>query len=312
MNHPKEICEGCIVGKQTRLPFKSGKTWRASTFLELVHTDIFGPMPESYGGNKNFITFIYYYTRKLWVSFFREKSAAFSIFKKWKAMVERESGHKLKILRSDRGGEYTSNIFKSYCSEEGIRQQFTAAYSPQQNGIAERKNRTILDMTRSMLKEKELPKLFWAEAVACAAYLINRSPTKSLKHMTPQEAWSRHKPSVGHLKIFGCIAYSQVPKEKRKKLDDRGEKNIFIGYSEQSKAYKLYNPVTRRMVISRDVIFDENASWNWSTQEEGQSKKLMDEVIEDKENIHIPDNQPVPSPTHSTSTPQILTSPSRN
>ena len=94
-------------------------------------------------------------------------------------------------------------------------------------------------MTRTMLKEKCLTKNFWAEAVACTAYLLNRCPSKSVKNMTPQEAWSDYKPSVSHIRIFGCIAYAQVPETKRKKLDDRGEKCIFTGYSEELKAYKL-------------------------------------------------------------------------
>jgi hypothetical protein len=112
-------------------------------------------------------------------------------------------------------------------------------------------------MTRTMLKEKGLPKQFWAEAMACSTYLLNRCPTKSVKNMTPQEAWSGYKPSVAHLRIFGCLAYSQVPETKRKKLDDCGEKCIFLGYSEESKANKLYNPLTKKLVVSRNVIFDE-------------------------------------------------------
>ena len=109
-------------------------------------------------------------------------------------------------------------------------------------------------MTRTMLKEKGLPKQFWAEAVACSAYLLNRCPTKIVKNKTPQEAWSGYTPSVAHLRIFGCVAYAQVPEVKRKKLDNHGEKCIFIGYSEESKAYKLYNPLTKKLVVSRDVV----------------------------------------------------------
>ncbi|KAM1263424.1 hypothetical protein ACFX2G_029042 [Malus domestica] len=127
----------------------------------------------SYGGNRYFITFIDDLSRKTWVYFLKEKSAALRIFKEFKALTEAESNHKLVAVRSDRGGEYTSNAFQAYCKEQGIRHQLTAAYTPQQNGIAERKNRTILDMTRSMLKEKNLPKELWAEAVACSIYLLN-------------------------------------------------------------------------------------------------------------------------------------------
>ena len=112
-----------------------------------------------------------------------------------------------------------------------------------------------------------------------------------MKNVTPQDAWSRHKPSIKYLKIFGCIAYAQIPKQKRKKLDDRGEKYIFIGYYENSKVYKLFNPITNKVIIRRDIIFDEDATWNWSTKEETQRQKIMDqeiEEIEEKSNIYDP------------------------
>ena len=125
-------------------------------------------------------------------------------------MVEKQSGHYVKILRSDRGGEYTSNLFKDFCKEQGIIHQLTASYTPQQNGVAERKNRTILDMARSMVKGKHLPRTFWAEAVLCAVYLLNRCPTKSVRFKRPNEAWSGRKPIVGHLRIFRCIAYARI------------------------------------------------------------------------------------------------------
>ncbi|KAK8571247.1 hypothetical protein V6N13_103376 [Hibiscus sabdariffa] len=112
-------------------------------------------------------------------------------------------------------------------------------------------------MVRSMVKGKHLPRNFWAEAVQCAVYLLNHCPTKNVKNMTPNEEWSGKKPGVGHLKIFGCIAYAHVPVQIRKKLDDKGEKCIFIGYDERSKAYRLYNPLTKKLIISRDVEFDE-------------------------------------------------------
>ena len=122
------------------------------------------------------------------------------------------------------------------------------AYTPLQNGIAERKNCTILDMARSMVKAKHLPRTFWAEAVLCAVYLLNRCPTKSVRNKTPNEAWSGSKPLVGHLRIFGCIAYAHILDQKRKKLDDNGEKCIFTGYDKRSKAYRLYNPLTKKLI----------------------------------------------------------------
>ncbi|GAA0173738.1 transmembrane signal receptor [Lithospermum erythrorhizon] len=183
-------------------------------------------------------------------------------------MVEKESGYEIKALRTDKGGEFTSNEFNKYCEDHGISRPLTVPRTPQQNGVAERKNRTILNMVRSMLKNKKMLKEFWTEAVSCAVYLSNRSFTKSLKNVTPQEAWSGWKPNVSHFRVFGSIAYAQVLKQLRSKLDDQSEKLLFIGYDEKSKGYKLFNPSTNKSVISRDVEFDEEAIWDWNAEEE--------------------------------------------
>ena len=174
----------------------------------------------------------------------------YNVFKKFKALVEKESGYDIKAMRSDRGGEFTSNEFNDFCEENGIRRPLTLLYSPQQNGVVERKNRSILNTARSMLKSKRMPKEFWAEAVDCAVYLSNRSPTRSVWGKTPQEAWSGRKPGISHLRVFGSVAYAQVPEQKRSKLDDRSEKYVFIGYDSRSKGYKLYNPSNGNVISS--------------------------------------------------------------
>jgi len=132
----------------------------------------------------------------------------------------------------------------------------TCPYTPQHNGVTERKNRTIRDMARSMLKAKGMPNYFRAEVVTCAVYLINRSPTRSVPNTTPIEVWSGFKPNVQHLKVFGSITYAHVPKAARSKLDDKAEKTIFIGYKHGG--YKLYNLMTKKVIISRDVTFAED------------------------------------------------------
>eukprot|EP00253_Pinus_taeda_P013378 PITA_13378 len=157
-----------------------------------------------------------------------------------------QSGLHIKVLRTNRGGEYISKEFLQFCRENGIHKQFTARYTPQQNGVAERKNRTIMDMARSMLKGKHLPNDYWAEAVNCAAYILNRCPTKAVMNRVPEEAWSGRKQGVTHIKVFGCVAYARIPDQLRRKLDSKGEKCIFIGYSEESKAYRLYIPSTKK------------------------------------------------------------------
>ena len=166
----------------------------------------------------------------------------------------------IRTVRSDQGGEYTTNEFEAFCTQQGIRHQTTLAYTPQLNGVAERKNRTILDMARSLLKAKKLPKQYWAKAVSCAVYLLNRCPTKSLQGVIPEEAWSGHKPSVTHLRVFGCVAYAKILDARRTKLDDKSEKCIFVGYGERRMGYRLYNPITKKAIMSRDVIFEEDKS----------------------------------------------------
>ncbi|CAI8588309.1 unnamed protein product [Vicia faba] len=126
-------------------------------------------------------------------------------------MVKKATDKHIKALRLDRDGEYTSTAFMKYCEEQGIRRFLNAAYSPQQNGVAERKNRTILDMVRSMLKRKNMSKEFWVEAVQCAIYVQNRCPHLKLGDLTPQEAWSGRKPTMSHFKVFGSVAYAHVP-----------------------------------------------------------------------------------------------------
>lgn len=265
---PSQICEDCVVSKQHRSPFPQGKSWRAKHALELVHSDICGPIsPSSNGGKKYLITFIDDFTRKTWVYFLQHKAEAFYVFQSFKAKAENEAGKLIKTLRTDRGGEFCSTEFNVFCGEHGIRKELTASYTPQQNGVSERKNRTILNMVRSLLARGKIPKEFWPEAVNWSIHVLNRSPTFSVQNMTPEEAWSGRKPNVEYFRIFGCIAYAHVSDEKRKKLDDKGEKCVFLGMSECSKAYKLYNPLTKRIVTSRDVVFDEVQTWDWDRQQ---------------------------------------------
>ncbi|RDY05840.1 hypothetical protein CR513_10270, partial [Mucuna pruriens] len=157
-------------------------------------------------------------------------------------LVEKQNGCRIKALRTDRGQEYLACA--DFFDQHGIQHQLTTRYTPQQNGVAERKNRTIMDMVRCMLKAKQLPREFWAEVVATV--ILNKCPAKNIYDKTLEEVWSGRRPSIRHLRIFGCIAYAHVPDQLRKKLDDKGEKCIFIGYNTNSKAYKLYNPVTKK------------------------------------------------------------------
>jgi hypothetical protein len=183
------------------------------------------------------------------------KSEALKHFLDYKAWAENSTGYKIKTLRTDGGGEYSSAEFSAALKQHGISRQQTPPYTPQHNGVAERANRTIVESARSMLHSANLPYSFWGEAVVTAAYLCNRSPTRTLIGITPYECWYGEKPSLAHLRVFGCIAYAHIPKERRTKLDSKSIKCLFVGYSLESKAWRLFDPIKKHVFISRDVQF---------------------------------------------------------
>jgi len=175
-------------------------------------------------------------------------------------MVEKEKGVNIKCLRFDGGGEYFSNEFSEYLKEHGIQRKYSCSYSPQQNRVAERKNRHTAKITRAMLNEKNLPNYFWAEAVGTTIYIMNQTPIAAIHGMTCEEKFTGKKPDVSHLRMFGYIAYMHVPDEKKSKLDSKAEKCIFIGYSLEQKGYTSLNPSTRKLQVTKDVVFDEMVS----------------------------------------------------
>jgi transposase InsO family protein len=251
-------CTDCIMGKQHRDPISKRSTWRATQKLQLIHTDICGPVSPMSNSKKRYsLCFIDDFSRKAWIYFLSEKSEAFNMFKCFKKLVENETGLSIKCLRTNRGGEFNYKDFNEFCKQHGIKRQLTAAYTPQQNGVAERKNRTVMNLVRSMLSEKKMPKNFWPEAVNWAIYVLNRSPTLTVKDVTPQEAWSGVKPTAEHFRVFGCISYAHIPDARRTKLTSKSLLCVLLGVSEESKAYRLYDSTSKKIVVSRDVIFEE-------------------------------------------------------
>jgi transposase InsO family protein len=191
------------------------------------------------------VLFIDDHSRKTWIYFLKTKDGVLARFQEFKAQVENLTRRRIKVLRSDNGGEYTSRDFSDFCIEAGIKREYTIPYNPQQNGVAERKNITIIEATKAMIHDQNLPMILWAEASMTTMYVHNRSPHHILKNMTPEEAFTGVKPEVGHFRIFGCPVYFHVPKEKRTKLDPSGRKGTFVGYNESSKAYQIYIPGQR-------------------------------------------------------------------
>lgn len=255
-----DYCESCIKGKQARKPFPNNPSKKvAEGKLDLIHSDILGPLEvESWSGCKYILTFIDDHSRKIFCYFLKSKDEAPDIFKEFCQLVENQTERKIKVLRTDNGGEYCNDRLKKFLKDKGIKHELTVPYSPQQNGVAERYNRSIMEKVRSMLADSRLPKQMWAEASNTAAYLLNRSPTKKLTGATPEEKWTGCKVDLGHLKVFGCRAYAHVPDAKRQKLDEKGKEYIFVGYSDTTVGYRLLDPKNYSLKILRDVIFLED------------------------------------------------------
>ena len=304
VNIPKStrisFCEKCVEGKMSKKPFKSVGEIRSVRKLQCVHSDVCGPMPtHSIGGNRYFVTFIDDYSRCCKVYFMKNKSEVFNKFKEFELITTNECNCSIGTLRTDNGGEYLSKEFDSYLHSKGIKHELSAPYSPAQNGVAERFNRTLVESARTMMAQAKLPERYWAEAVATAAYLRNRVPTRSLKSTTPYEKWYDRKPNLSHVRVFGCMCYAYIPEVNKKgKLSNKAEKLRFIGYSSQTKGYRLIDESTSKVLIRRDVIFNESDfHYNPGKTEvtDGRTITGHEQVMvpEDKESIELP-NEPQP------------------
>lgn len=250
------FCETCVLGKHSATTFPQKSLTKSDKILELIHSDVYGPMRvQSIGGATYFVTFIDDKSRYVEVFFLKSKSEAKKSFLKFKNCAENQA--EKKILRTDNGLEYCGAEFTEEIEQAGIKRQRTVAHTPQQNGIAERMNRTLVEMARCLLIKSKLPPRFWAEAIATSAYIRNRSPSRSLDDSTPFESKFGYKANVSTLRTFGCRAYALNKDPGRSKLDPKSKLCIFVGYCDDSKAYRLWDPETRKIIKSRDVIFNE-------------------------------------------------------
>ncbi len=274
------VCTGCVYGKAHRTAIPKKSETRATKLLQLVHSDVNGPIEvPSLGGSRYFVTFIDDYSRWTTMYTMKQKSETFACFQKFHSFAEKHTGfsiqsvnvikrssksdESLKALRTDNGGEYLSSDFKSYLIRHGIQHQLTVAYTPQQNGVSERMNRTLMDCVRSLLHTANLDKKFWAEALSTAVHVRNRVFSRSLpRNVTPYKRWMGTNPDVSYFRVFGCKCWYVIPKHKVYKLDRRSKEGLMLGYSTQSKGYKIWDVVSQTIVVSRDVTFDESSMDN--------------------------------------------------
>lgn len=253
---PVDKCDVCMIAKSNRVSFKPIPS-RTSGPLELVYMDVCGPMPTtSRQGNRYYLAIIDDYSRAVVLYLMKYKNEAFRKFKNYHAKMERLTGRKLKCIRTDNGGEFCNTEFQRYLDEQGIRTERTNYYTPEENGVCERFNRTALDAVKSMLKDSSMDDKWWDEAVCCFVHSWNRISRKGRK--TPYELLHGKKPPVMYFKVFGCKAYVGVPKQKRNKLQMRAKEGIMVGYAFSTKGYRIYLTQDHKVIETRNVKFNEN------------------------------------------------------
>ncbi|GBP59962.1 Retrovirus-related Pol polyprotein from transposon TNT 1-94 [Eumeta japonica] len=253
--------------------------------LEIVHTDIVGPFKtQSVNGARYFITFIDDRSRWCEVYFLKQKSGALEAFKMYQTQAERVTGKKIKYLQSDNGKEYCNAEMDNFLRNQGIQRRLSVVRTPQQNGVAERFNRTIVEMARCLLLQSSLSDMFWADAVATACHLRNRCPSRSINGDTPYQRWfNRDKMSLNYLRAFGSTVYVLDKNPAKGKLSDRSMKGIFVGYPRETKGYRIWLSESRKFIVARDVKFIED---NVTTILKNQ--KIEQLIINDYENENKP------------------------
>jgi transposase InsO family protein len=176
--------------------------------LELVHEDLCGPVtPATPGGKRYFFLLVDDVSCYMWLVLLATKDEALVAFTAFQARAEAEAGRKIGTLRTDCGGEFTARSFTDHCTKQGVQRHFTAPYTLEQNRVVERRNQSVMGMTRNMMKAMSMPSWFWGEAMLTTVFILNRSPTQSIEGWTPYEVWHGKKPLVDYFHTFGCVAH---------------------------------------------------------------------------------------------------------
>ncbi|AAD21687.1 Strong similarity to gi/3600044 T12H20.12 protease homolog from Arabidopsis thaliana BAC gb/AF080119 and is a member of the reverse transcriptase family PF/00078 [Arabidopsis thaliana] len=252
------VCEPCQMGKSSRLPFLISDS-RVLHPLDRIHCDLWGPSPVvSNQGLKYYAIFVDDYSRYSWFYPLHNKSEFLSVFISFQKLVENQLNTKIKVFQSDGGGEFVSNKLKTHLSEHGIHHRISCPYTPQQNGLAERKHRHLVELGLSMLFHSHTPQKFWVESFFTANYIINRLPSSVLKNLSPYEALFGEKPDYSSLRVFGSACYPCLRPLAQNKFDPRSLQCVFLGYNSQYKGYRCFYPPTGKVYISRNVIFNES------------------------------------------------------
>ncbi|KAJ0392071.1 hypothetical protein ATCC90586_011078 [Pythium insidiosum] len=254
------LCDGCLQGKMCVSPFPcTDRTMvKTTALLEVVHSDVMGPMRvPSYGKAKYAVIFVDDYSRLIMIYFMKSKSEVLMHFKIYKTWIENQLNARIKCIRTDNGGEYVNRKFDTFCQQQGIVHQLTVPYTPQQNGVAERMNRTIVDATRSAMIHRNMDWRWWAEVMAAVVHVLNRIPSTVRPGRSPFEICFKKRPSLGHLRVIGSKGFAHIDKSKRGKLEPKAFRCMLLGYSEVTKGYRVWNMDANKLEVVRSVVLQE-------------------------------------------------------
>ena len=285
------MCEACQLGKKKRSTYQVSNL-RCNEPFHLIHCDMWGPSPTTdIEGFKYFLICVDDYSRKTWGFLLKQKSDATKTFKIFCTMVRKQFGTEIKGFRTDNAKDFCNNELKEFFEYHGIRHETSCPYTPQQNGLAERKIGDVMNKCRTLMIAANIPRTLWGFSVLTDVYLINRVPSKGLNFKTPNELIEAKVPRTQKKenikpKVFGCVGYVLSHDVNRDKLSPRAHKCVFVGYSNTQKGYKLYHPTTKRVFVSKDVTFNEN-TYFYSLQPDNKDLDLFDLSLE-KENDTTP------------------------
>jgi hypothetical protein len=279
-DHDMSQCSSCVSGKLTRKAFHNRDT-SSITLLEKISSDVCGPMQtQAYDGSRYFLTIVDHYSRLLCVIPIRQKDEAAAEILKWILWAERQTGAKVKQILTDNGGEYVNTFLRNSLSSQGIQHITTAPHNSEQNGMAERSNRTVMDGARTVLDESGLPKRFWNFAVTFVAYSRNRSPSSMTGNKTPIELFLKQKPSVSHMHPFGCRLQALIPSVNRSKLSSKTEKGKLLGYLSDHKGYIVWSEMSKKILKVRDIKVSQIENDRNSAEDEKSITSIIRELEE--------------------------------
>lgn len=276
------VCESCLVGKIHRLPFNRSEN-KSTRTCELIHVDTCGPMEEpSVGGSRYFVVLKDDYSNFRSVYFVKTKDRIKYIIEDFINKAENTTGNKVMTFRSDNGLEFVNRYVKEMFTRRGITHQTTVPYTPEQNGKAERENRTLVEAARTMIHERNLPKKLWAEAINTAVFVLNRTGKSHEDGRSPFEVWTGKTYNIQALRAFGTEVYVHIPKEKRLKWDPKGEKGLMVGYEEDVKGYRIYYPEKNVVETKRDIVFLQQEEKEKHQVEKGEGQTVVSLNLEEE------------------------------